>query len=177
MNQIVQLFANIDFSAIMGALVGSFFYMLIRLQPFLENRTFDPKYNSAYFTRFVTGVVAGVILAYVVKAYVTCDPSVPCDPSKSNNAIACLSPAIIGILGGFSAEAVEQVLQRLVEVLLSTIRGDNSAQVQAKLNVEQSAKFSDVRDKLDALDKAKGDPVKFQAEMDAVKAVLKRSAS
>jgi hypothetical protein len=145
--------------------------MLIRLQPFLENRTFDPKYNSAYFTRFVTRVVAGVILAYVVKAYVTRDPS------KSNNAIAYLSPSIIGILGGFSAEAVEQVLQRLVEVLLSTIRGDNSAQVQAKLNVEQSAKFSDVRDKLDALDKAKGDPAKFQTEMDAVKAVLKRSAS
>lgn len=173
MNQIVQLFANIDFSAIMGALVGSFFYMLIRLQPFLENRTFDPKYNSAYFTRFVTGVVAGVILAYVVKAYVTC---APCDSSKSNNAIACLSAAIIGILGGFSAEAVEQVLQRLVEVLLSTIRGDNSAQVQAKLNAEQSAKFSDVRDKLDALDKVRSQPDEFQKQMDAVKATLKRSA-
>ena len=176
MNQIVQLFANIDFSAIMGALVGSFFYMLIRLQPFLENRTFDPKYNSAYFTRFVTGVVAGVILAYVVKAYVTCGP---CDPSKSNNAIACLSPAIIGILGGFSAEAVEQVLQRLVEVLLSTIRGDNSAQVQAKANAQQSAKLADVRDKLDGLNKAKADPdpTKFDAAMDTLKALLKTSVT
>jgi H+/Cl- antiporter ClcA len=168
MNQIVQLFANIDFSAIMGALVGSFFYMLIRLQPFLENRTFDPKYNSAYFTRFVTGVVAGVILAYVVKAYVTCDPS------KSNNAIACLSPAIIGILGGFSAEAVEQVLQRLVEVLLSTIRGDNSGQVQAKATAQQTAKFADVRDKLDNIGKAKTDDEKTAA-IDAAKALLKRS--
>jgi hypothetical protein len=160
---------NIDLSAITGACLGSFFYMLMRLQPFLENRTFDPKYNSAYITRLVTGAVAGVILAYVVKAYVVCKP---CE----GNAILCLSPAIIGILGGFSAEAVEQVLQRLVDVLLSTIRGDNSGQVQAKATAQQTAKFADVRDKLDDIGKAKTDEEKTAA-IDAAKALLKRSAS
>jgi aspartate/glutamate racemase len=117
----------------------------------------------------VTGVVAGVILAYVIKAYNPCTPDA--------KTITCLSPAIIGILGGFSAEAVEQILQRLVDVLLSTIRGDNSGQIQAKATAQQTAKFADVRDKLEALDKVKGDPTKFQAELEATKALLKNSTS
>ena len=145
----------------------------MKLQPYLENRTFDPKYNSAYLARFVIGMVAGVILAFVV-------PSMLGLSQKSGvgaDAIKLLSPAVIGILGGFSAEAVQQILQRFVEVLLSLVRGDNSTQVQAKADAQQSAKFADVRDKLDALDKAKNDPTKFQAEMDAVKALLKRGAS
>ena len=153
-------------SIIFGACIGSFFYLLMRVQPYLQNRTFDPKYNSAYLTRLVTGVVAGVILAYVVRAYVPC---------KGGTGIACLSPAIVAILGGFSAEAVEQVLQRLVEVLLAAIRGDNSAQIQANANAQQTAKLADVRDKLDNLSKAKTDPdaKKFDAAMDALKALLK----
>lgn len=158
-------------SIIVGACIGSFFYLLMRLQPYLQDRTFDPKYNSAYLTRLVTGIVAGVILAYVAKAYLQC--------TDGGNGIACLSPAIVGILGGFSAEAVEQVLQRLVEVLLAAIRGDNSTQIQSKANAQQTAKLADVRDKLDALDKARGDadPKKFQNELDTLKALLKRSTS
>lgn len=152
-----------------GACLGACFYILIKLQPYLENRSFDPKYNSAYVTRFVIGVVAGVILAAIVNAYVVCRPG-------DEHSIKCLSPAIIAILGGYSAEAVEQVLERLVEVLSSTIRGDNSAQVQAKADAQQNAKLADVRDKLGDIDKAKTDDEK-KAAIDAAKALLKRSGS
>jgi hypothetical protein len=154
-----------------GAGLGACFYTLIKLQPYLENRSFDPKYNSAYITRFVIGMVAGVILAYMW-TYLF-----PQGQKGSQIALPSFTSGIIGILGGFSAEAVEQILQRIVEVLLSLVRGDNSGQVQAKADAQQNAKFADVRDKLDALDKAKSDPTKFQAEMDAVKALLKRSGS
>lgn len=162
---------QIDLSAMLGAALGAFFYMLIKLQPFLENRSFDPKYNSAHLARFVTGVIAGVILAYVTASIFT--PS--SNPTTLNDALKSLSPAIVGILGGFSAEAVQLILQRLVEVLVSLVRGDSSNQVEAKLTAQQVNKFADVRDRLDALDKTKGDPTKFQAELDAAKAVLKKS--
>lgn len=166
---------SFDLSVLMGACLGAFFYLLIKLQPYLENRSFDPKYNSAYLTRFVTGVVAGVILAYVAAAiFRRGGESTP--GTGIGEAIKSLSPAIVGIVGGFSAEAVEQILQRLVEVLLSLVRGDNSAQVEAKLSAQQNAKFADVRERLDALDKTKNDPVKFQAEMDTAKALLKKAA-
>src|SRR5438067_4171591 len=155
-----------------GAGLGACFYILMKLQPYLENRSFDPKYNSAYLTRFVVGMVAGVILAYVVRAYVTCD-----DPEHPTG-IKCLSPAIIAILGGFSSEAVQEILQRLVDVLLTTVRGDNSAQTQAKLEAQQNAKFAEVREKLDAVTKAKNaHPDEFQKHIDNVKAVLKPKSS
>jgi hypothetical protein len=156
----------------LGAALGAFFYMLIKLQPFLENRSFDPKYNSAHLARLVTGVIAGVILAYVTASIF----QPPKNPTDITGALKSLSPAIVGILAGFSAEAVQLILQRLVEVLVSLVRGDNSNQVEAKLTAQQVTRFADVRDRLDALDKVKGDPIKFQAELDAAKALLKKSA-
>jgi acylphosphatase len=160
--------SNIDWSAISGALIGSFFYTLMKLQPYLENRTFDPKYNSAYLARLVTGIVAGVILAYFLKDWLFA--------SSPNSSLKNLSTGSIGILGGFSAEAVEELLQRVKDVLLSLVRGDNSAQIQANANAQQNAKLADVRDKLDNIDKAKTDDEK-RAATDAAKALLKRSAS
>jgi acylphosphatase len=160
--------SNIDWSAISGALIGSFFYTLMKLQPYLENRTFDPKYNSAYLARLVTGIVAGVILAYFLKDWLYA--------SSLSNSLKNLSTGSIGILGGFSAEAVEELLQRVKDVLLSLVRGDNSAQIQAKANAQQNAKLADVRDKLGDIDKAKTDDEK-KAATDAAKALLKRSAS
>jgi hypothetical protein len=158
------------FAPVAGAGLGACFYILMKLQPYLENRSFDPKYNSAYVTRFVIGMVAGVILAYIWAYLFT-----PQQSSSDKFSLSSFSPGIVGILGGFSAEAVEQILQRVVEVLLSMVRGDNSAQIQAKADAQQNAKFADVRDKLDALDKLKDKPDDFQKEMEGVKALLKKS--
>jgi hypothetical protein len=166
---IVVSFINLSdakFAPVAGAGLGACFYILMKLQPYLETRSFDPKYNSAYVTRFVIGMVAGVILAYIWAYLFT-------DETGSQSALHYFSPGIIGILGGFSAEAVQQVLQRIVEVLLSIVRGDNSAQIQAKADAERNAKLADVRDKLDALEKAQADPGEFQKAMDDVKAALK----
>lgn len=121
----------------------------------MENRTFDPKYTSAYLARLVTGIVAGVILAYFLKDWLLAN--------SPNSSLKNLSTCSIGILGGFSAEAVEELLQRVKDVLLSLVRGDNSAQIQAKANAQQNAKLSDVRDKLDNIDKAKTDEEKKAA--------------
>jgi hypothetical protein len=160
--------SDAKYAPLAGAGLGACFYILMKLQPYLENRSFDPKYRGAYITRFVIGMVAGVILAYVWAYLFNAQQA-----SSDKFSLRSFTPGIVGILGGFSAEAVEQILQRIVEVLLSLVRGDNSGQVQAKLTAQQTAKFADVRDQLDALDKAKNDPAQFQKQMDAVKALLK----
>jgi len=46
-----------------------------------------------------------------------------------------LGPGMISLLGGYSAEAVRQILDRLVEVMVSTVRGKDDAAGAERLNV------------------------------------------
>jgi hypothetical protein len=135
---------NVEFllptlNAFFGAGLGASFYVLLNTQSYLVTRSFDPKYNSVYAARFITGLVAGVILANALG---------PVLQKQLESTQFGLTPGILAILGGYAAEAVQQILQRLVEVLLAVVRGDNSAQVQAKAAVSQADKNAQVRSKL-----------------------------
>src|SRR5205823_10724094 len=94
--------------------------------------------------RFITGVVAGVILANALGLVVQ---------QHLESTKFGLTPGILAILGGYAAEAVQQILQRLVEVLLAAIRGDASAQVEAKAELAQADRDAKVRSKLLDLEK------------------------
>jgi outer membrane lipoprotein SlyB len=120
-----------------SAALGASFYVLRRTEPYLVNRSFDPKYNGIYVIRFITGIVGGVILAAAIGP--TLKDRLGSGPGAS------LTPAVLAILGGFAVEAVEEVLQRLVDVLLSLVRGDASAQNNAKVVAEQAKKSAQVQ--------------------------------
>jgi len=150
-------------NALTGAALGASFYVLLKTQPYLVNRSFDPKYNAAYISRFITGVIAGVILATAIAPNL----NLQSDTAKA------LSTGVLPILGGYAAEAVEQVLQRLVEVLLALVRGDGSAQVQAKAAAEQAEKSTRLQGLLPELEAARGDVAKFKESLQKVRAALK----
>lgn len=86
------------------------------------------------------GIVAGVILAQISNAIVPAD--------KSGELIRKLGPGVIAIIGGYSAEAVQLILQRLADIITAMVRGDSSAEVKAKLSAEHTAQRSDARNKL-----------------------------
>ncbi len=154
-------------NALMGASLGASFYVLLKTQPYLINRCFDPKYNASYLTRFITGVIGGVILATAVG---------PALGSRLGNGPgATLTPGILAILGGYAAEAVEQVLQRLVEILLAIVRGDGSAETRAKAAAEQADKNVKILELLPELDALRGDPVKFKSALEQMRATLKKT--
>jgi hypothetical protein len=102
--------------------LGAVFYVLFAAHGYVKDRTFDPRYNTVYLIRFVLGVLSGLILAIVLGASLF----------KNNPTISNLGPAVIALLGGFSTEAVYQILQRLVDILLAAVRGDDSDSVKAK---------------------------------------------
>ena len=60
-----------------------------------------------------------------------------------------LSPGVIALLGGFSARAVELILQRLVEVLMAAVRGDGSDEARSRLVTASAAKDAAVKKALD----------------------------
>jgi hypothetical protein len=108
-----------------AASLGAAFYVLFTALNYVKDRTFDPRYNSVYIIRFVLGVLAGLILAIVLGTSLS-------SSSTTSTATKILVPAVVALLGGFSTEAVYQILQRLVDMLLAAIRGDDSNAAKAK---------------------------------------------
>jgi hypothetical protein len=121
-------------NTVAAASLGASFYVLRKTEPFLINRSFDPKFNGVYILRFITGIVGGIILAAAI------GPSLR--GSLGSGTGANLTPGVLALLGGFSVEAVEEVLQRLVDVLLALVRGDGSAQAEDKAEASQAKKTS-----------------------------------
>jgi hypothetical protein len=66
-----------------------------------------------------------VILAYIV------GPTLVHGLSQMRGAE--FTPELVAMLGGYAAEAVELVLQRFVDVLLTAVRADGSEQAKATL--------------------------------------------
>ena len=130
-------------NAFFGAVLGASFYVLVKTQPYLANRSYDPKYNASYISRFFTGVIGGLILSIALGPFISGKLGTELDQS--------LSPGVIALLGGFSARAVELILQRLVEVLLAAVRGDGSDDARARVTAAAAAKDNAVKKSLDAV--------------------------
>jgi hypothetical protein len=148
-------------NAFFGAVLGASFYVLVRTQPFLANRSYDPKFNASYISRFFTGIIGGLILSIALGPFISGKLGTEVDQS--------LSSGVIALLGGFSARAVELILQRLVEVLLAAVRGDGSDEAKARLAAASAAKDTAVKRSLDAVIDAHLDgapPAKIKALLD-----------
>jgi hypothetical protein len=154
-------------NAFFGAGLGASFYILLNTQQYLVNRSFDPKYNAVYAARFITGLIGGVILATALG---------PLIQKQLESTKYGLTPGILAILGGYAAEAVQQILQRLVEVLVTAIRGDGSAQAKAQVAAAQANKNADVRSKLVDFEK-ETDPQKRDQMLKDIHAILSKTDS
>ena len=91
--------------------LGASFAALFVANRFVANTSFDPKYNSSYWIRFVLGLMAGLMLATTLSGSVS--------PS-----LRTFAKPSLAMLGGFSAATVYRMMARLIESLESIIRGD-----------------------------------------------------
>ncbi len=151
-------------NAFFGAVLGASFYVLVKTQPYLATRSYDPKYNASYISRFFTGVIGGLILSIALGPFISGKLGTELDQS--------LSPGVIALLGGFSARAVELILQRLVEVLMAAVRGDGSEDAKARLAAASAAKDNAVKKSLDAVIDAHlngAPPAKVKALLDTLR--------
>ena len=119
-----------------AAVLGAAFNGLFTAYSYLKNRTFDAQYVSIYWIRLLLGMIAGMILANVGVVALTpqggpAPGGVPGTPAASNP-LASLGPGIIALIGGYSVEAVRQVLDRLVEILVTTVRGKDAGASQQR---------------------------------------------
>jgi len=143
----VRLCLNYLFAAI----AGSAFYSLLTAYSYLRKRTFDPSYLATYVIRFILGILAGVVLAGFGSKLI-----------EGEETLSKLGPSVLALLGGYSAQAVKLILDRFVEVLVTTVKGrdgfseERAAVATGLLSILQTATDNpntppEVKEKLDAL--------------------------
>ena len=151
-----------SFNLLFAAGLGAGFYSLSTSRRYILQRTFDPRYNQVYYVRFVLGLAAGTILGHFGLNMTT------------GNLATQLGPGVLSIIGGFSADAVAQILQRLADTLVTIVRGSNQDEIEAReRKVKAEAAEVRNRDRNEAVKKlqkllpmAQGDNIdKFRKEI------------
>lgn len=101
---------------LVAATLGAGFYSLFTAYGYISARTFDPTYNIVYLVRFLLGIVSGTILA-------TFGPSM---------GLQGFTATLLGLIGGYSAEAVNQILLRVGETMVAAVKGSGKEQVKER---------------------------------------------
>jgi hypothetical protein len=118
-----------------GAGLGSSFYALHTASRYIKSGTFDPKYNNTYLIRLGLGLLSGLILAYFLKDLLSIKT-----PNASDSNAAKVSVAALALLGGYAAEAVAQILDRVSDTLVTLVSGGDKDKIEAaKVKAETDA--------------------------------------
>lgn len=130
--------------------LGASFTALFKANRYIVKGTFDPTYESSYWIRFLLGIIAGMIMATMI----------PIEKTSQ----ADFGKPLLAMLGGFSADFVYRVIERLIETLNSLIRGDSSKIAGAK---EEHQKARLLKDQVQSRQQMTTQLVKLQQEMES----------
>lgn len=129
------------------ASVGASFYALFKMNSYLSNRDFNVTLSHTYWARYVLGIVAGLLLSELFVGFV--EPSaVSADDSTPLSSVGYLLKPVLAILGGFSADLVYRILNRLVKAVESLFKGDveeTIAQKKAQFETESENQINTYR--------------------------------
>ena len=145
-----------------AAALGSTFYSLLTANRFIREQTFDPRYNQFYIVRFILGIFAGVILGLF-----------SADLLEANDEIQDIARSTFALVGGFSSEAVAQILKRFSDTLVTLVRGSDKEAAKADAEREAAKKATTVATDLQGALSLQPDDAKKKVEK-AIKDLLKQ---
>lgn len=118
--------------------VGGSFYALFKMNGYIKNGTFDMKYAPTYWSRFVLGLVSGVLLSELFVVFIETLPSTansaPNNDAEPLTSAPYLMKPILAIIGGFSANLVYRILNRLIDAIESLFKGSTDEMISHKQN-------------------------------------------
>ena len=129
----------------LASLLGSSFSALFTANRYVVARTFDPRYETTYWSRLWLGVVAGTLLALFVKGGAAA--------GQDSALLQGIGPLAAALLGGYSAEAVDRVLRRLAETLVVLVRGSEKERLESlyrekEIRAEESKRREELCDEI-----------------------------
>lgn len=114
--------------------LGACFTSLYGLTKYVSDANYDPRYNSTYWASILLGIIAGLFISELFYASLV-DNEDGAEPGGLSTITALGKPAL-ALLGGFSANMVHGILQRLVDAIGSIFRADQGAIVKAQRSQE-----------------------------------------
>ena len=97
-----------------AASLGACFANLQRINTVISDGTYDPRVQSTYWTRWVMGVISGMILSQIVYDFFLAqsgnDTTVHATP-------AAIGQPILALLGGYSVDFVHGILKRAINTV------------------------------------------------------------
>jgi len=115
-----------------AASLGSCFQNLQKINVVISDGTYDPKFQSTYWTRWVMGVISGVIFSQLI--YVLLMEASTASPGGVPSTIG---EPILALLGGYSVDLVHGILSHTINTLGGFFRGsqDGVAENQTRPRV------------------------------------------
>jgi hypothetical protein len=125
---------------LLSSALGSYFYSIYTANKYFVSRTFDKKYVTFYNNRIIIGIIAGFILSYIInfnilncqvtKEILSDGRTIEHYPNK--DIISQLPKILLALLGGFSADGVIRILNRIVAMLIALVQGETKDILQEK---------------------------------------------
>lgn len=128
-------------TSLIGAILGSTLYAFWTARTYLRDSTFSKRYSQDYVVRFGIGVVSGFVLGSIMSEGIL---------TGTGDKVQQFGPFTLAVVGGFSAEVVVQILNRIAEILLTSIRGSGKEQAMVAAEKSINRKLNDTASELNA---------------------------
>ncbi|KZN36503.1 hypothetical protein N480_17540 [Pseudoalteromonas luteoviolacea S2607] len=110
--------------------LGATFACLHKSRNYIRQCNYDPKFDSTYWSMVIMGFMAGLMIAELIPT---------ADLAQNNPTISDFHKPLAALLGGFSADVIYSVLNRLVDVFNQLLgSSDQKAKEQVKNTITQA---------------------------------------
>lgn len=139
-----------------AASVGGSFYALFKMNSFVKQGSFDMKYAPTYWSRYVLGLVAGILLSELFVVFFETVPTqsdtLPDGTLTPLASAPYLIKPIFAILGGFSANLMYRILNRFIDMVESLFKGTTDEMLaQKKKELADELSVQEARLKADSV--------------------------
>ncbi|MBN2530589.1 MAG: hypothetical protein JXR76_29650 [Deltaproteobacteria bacterium] len=125
--------------------LGASFSALFKMNRYIALGTFDPKYETSYWIRFLVGLISGLILTQVLSF----DFSEALSTQQGANLAAKHAAKVtLALLGGFSADLVFNILNRMVDTVSSFLipnKNSDPETVEKEITLKHGERLLGVR--------------------------------
>lgn len=118
--------------------LGATFSNLFQASSYVARNTYDPQFDSTYWSRIILGLMSGLILVELL----------PMQLFTENDSLKSFGKPAIAVLGGFSASLVHRVLRHAVDTVESFFKSSASAD-EEKSQALQDAQLAQVQAQAD----------------------------